>query len=130
LVQYHGRSNKKRSGSGGRSHPNKKKQKYRMGRFPAETRMGELRKKKIRVRGGNSKFRLYRIDFCNVTSPDTGKTEKCKIQDVNDNPANRNFARRKIITKGAIIQTKLGKARVTSRPGQTGTINAVLLPKK
>lgn len=101
-----------------------------MGRFPAETRMGEIRKKKIRIRGGNAKFRLYRIDFCNVTSPDTGKTEKCDIKDVDDNPANRNFARRKIITKGAIIQTKLGKARVTSRPGQTGLINAVLIPGK
>ena len=28
---------------------------------------------------------------------------------------------------GPIIETKLGKARITSRPGQTGAINAVLL---
>ena len=46
---------------------------------------------------------------------------------VGDNPANRDFARRKIITKGAIIKTKRGNARVTSRPGQNGTVDAVLV---
>jgi small subunit ribosomal protein S8e len=35
--------------------------------------------------------------------------------------------RRAIITKGAIIETSKGNARVTSRPGQCGIINAVLL---
>jgi small subunit ribosomal protein S8e len=44
-----------------------------------------------------------------------------------ENQANIHYVRRNIINKGAIIETNLGKARVTSRPGQTGTINAVLL---
>ena len=35
--------------------------------------------------------------------------------------------RRNIINKGAIIDTGLGKAKVTSRPGQTGIVSAILL---
>ena len=44
-----------------------------------------------------------------------------------ENPANPNYARRNIITKGAVIETSAGEARVTSRPGQSGQVNAVLL---
>ncbi|MHA2333980.1 MAG: 30S ribosomal protein S8e [Candidatus Hodarchaeales archaeon] len=128
MVQYHGPSKTKKSGSAGRLHPSKKKQKYRMGRFPVSTIMGETRRRKQRTRGGNFKFKLFRADICNVTNTKNGKTVKSKILDVKGNPADRNFARRKIMTKGAIIQTELGSARISSRPGQTGTINAVLIP--
>jgi len=38
--------------------------------------------------------------------------------------------RRNIITKGAILQTDLGKVRVTNRPGQEGVINGILVEKK
>ena len=38
-----------------------------------------------------------------------------------------NYVRQNIITKGAVIMTDAGKARVTSRPGQSGSINAVLI---
>jgi small subunit ribosomal protein S8e len=31
------------------------------------------------------------------------------------------------VTKGAVIETGEGRARVTSRPGQTGQVNAVLV---
>ena len=34
---------------------------------------------------------------------------------------------RGIITKGALIETELGKAIVTSRPGQDGVVNALLV---
>jgi SSU ribosomal protein S8E len=44
-----------------------------------------------------------------------------------ETPANREYARRGIIVKGAIIQTEMGKAVVTSRPGQDGAVNALLL---
>mgnify|MGYP001764684047 CR=1 FL=1 len=50
-----------------------------------------------------------------------------EIENVVDNPSNVNYARRNIITKGAVIETSAGRARVTSRPGQTGQVNAVLL---
>jgi len=42
------------------------------------------------------------------------------------NPSNRDYDRKGIITKGAIIETELGLAVVTSRPGQEGVINALL----
>ena len=52
---------------------------------------------------------------------------KTEIISVVENPANIHYVRRNIMTKGAIIETELGKAKITSRPGQTGTINAILI---
>ena len=60
----------------------------------------------------------------------TKKTVKSKILSVLENPANPNYVRRNIITKGAIIDTDIGTARVTSRPGQHGMINAILIKPK
>jgi len=40
------------------------------------------------------------------------------------------FDRRRILTRGAIIDTRLGEAVVTSRPGQDGIVNALLLRTK
>jgi small subunit ribosomal protein S8e len=70
---------------------------------------------------------MLKANNANVTNPKTGKTAKATITTVTGNPANINYVRRNIITKGAIIQTSAGKARVTSRPGQHGAINAVLI---
>jgi small subunit ribosomal protein S8e len=46
---------------------------------------------------------------------------------VKNNPANPFFARRNITTKGAVIETDIGDAIVTSRPGQDGIVNARLI---
>jgi small subunit ribosomal protein S8e len=46
-----------------------------------------------------------------------------------ENSANRNYVQRNFLNKGAIVQTELGAARVTSRPGQDGVVNVVLLEK-
>ena len=46
------------------------------------------------------------------------------------NPTNVDYDRRGVITKGTIIETPLGTARVTSRPGQDGIVNAILVPKE
>ncbi|MFW6000607.1 MAG: 30S ribosomal protein S8e, partial [Halorubrum sp.] len=58
---------------------------------------------------------------------DGGEVSEAEIENVVDNPANVNYARRNIVTKGAVIETSAGRARVTSRPGQTGQVSAVLL---
>jgi small subunit ribosomal protein S8e len=87
--------------------------------------MGE---KKLRIRralGGNSKLRLLAISHANVTDRATGKSEKIKIIQVLKNPANVDFDRRGIITKGTIIETERGKAMITSRPGQNGVVDAI-----
>ena len=44
-----------------------------------------------------------------------------------DSPADANFVRRNILTKGAVVDTDKGKVRVTSRPGKDGVINGVLV---
>jgi small subunit ribosomal protein S8e len=58
------------------------------------------------------------------------KTKTYSIETVSsviDSPADKNYVRRNIITKGAIIATSKGNAKVTSRPGQDGMINAMLI---
>ena len=57
--------------------------------------------------------------------PEENKNVTAKIERVIGNPANRHFIRRNILTKGTIIKTDKGKAKITSRPGQDGVINAV-----
>ncbi|MFX0014544.1 MAG: 30S ribosomal protein S8e [Promethearchaeota archaeon] len=116
-----------RKSTGGRYRVAIKKKKRDLARPAALTMLGETRKKAIRTRGGNKKIRLQSCRYANVSSSDKQTTEKVEIEDVLENPANRDFARRKIITKGALIRTKIGTARVTSRPGQNGTVDAILI---
>jgi small subunit ribosomal protein S8e len=70
------------------------------------------------------------VNQANVSDPSTGKTEKVEIVRVVRNPANVDYNRRGVITKGTIIETPLGTARITSRPGQDGIVNAILTPKE
>lgn len=106
------------------------KRRFEKGAFPTETRLGEPKKKIERRRGGNIKIRLLSTSYANVSNPSTGKTEKLEILRVARNPANVDYNRRGVITKGTIIETPLGNARVTSRPGQHGLVNATLIPKE
>jgi small subunit ribosomal protein S8e len=96
-----------------------------LGREFVETKIGSEKKKFQRTHGGNTKVKLQKTEYANVSTGDG--TTKTKILSVADNKASRHFVRRNIITKGAIIETELGKARVTSRPGQHGVVNAVLV---
>lgn len=91
-----------------------------LGGFPTLTQIGKRRLNIKRVRGGNLKKSLLSDDFIFVN--DGKKTLKLKIEGVNENPANVNYTRRNIITKGAIVKTEKGDVKVTSRPGQTGTL--------
>jgi small subunit ribosomal protein S8e len=94
------------------------------------TKLDETRRRPARMLGGARKTRLLSSNIANVFNPKTKKSVKLKILNVVGNPANRYFVRRNIMTKGSIIVTEQGKARVTSRPGQEGTINAVLVEEK
>ncbi len=113
--------------SGGRIRMSRKKRRYELGREPVHTHIGDRRIKIVRVRGGNYKVKVLRDIYVNVYNPQSGKTEKAKIITVLENPSNPHFAQRNIITKGAIVETSLGKVRITSRPGQHGVLNGVLL---
>ncbi len=107
--------------------PLRKKRKYEMGREQVETLIGERKVKKVRVRGGNFKLKLFADMYANVYDPKQNKVVRAVVKSVVENPAHVHYARRNVVTKGAIIQTDIGKARVTNRPSQEGVINAVLI---
>ncbi len=111
--------------TGGKYKKFRDKKKREMGREPAHTRVSEkIKVKKIRTMGGNFKLRALALNYANVLLKD-GKYKKAKIIKVLENKASRHYPRMGIITKGAIIETEVGKAKVTNRPGQEGMINAV-----
>ncbi|ADE35824.1 30S ribosomal protein S8e [Methanohalophilus mahii] len=102
------------------------KRKYEIGSEPAATHVAETRRKSVKTRGGAQKIKLLQEKIANVTDPSTGKTSAVTIENVTDNEANEHYVRRNILTKGSIIKTELGDARITSRPGQDGVVNAIL----
>ena len=118
----------KRKVSGGIYVDYRKKRKFELGGESRDTKVDKLKRKSLRVKGGHNKAVLLSSDVANVF--DGSKYTKSKIKEVVENKANRHFVRRNIITKGAVIETELGKAKVVSRPGQEGSVNAVLVKKK
>jgi len=129
LSVWHGDLHKKKP-SGGKKRSFRMKRRFERGAFPTEALLGETKKKFSRRRGGNIKIRLLTASHANISDPSTGKTEKVEITRVVKNPANVDYDRRGVITRGTIIETSLGIARVTSRLGQDGILNAILVPKK
>ncbi|OGD48015.1 MAG: 30S ribosomal protein S8e [Euryarchaeota archaeon RBG_13_57_23] len=117
----------KRKSSGGRLRLARKKRKFEVGREKQFTRLGVRKVKMYRVKGANTKARLLLIDSANVVDPKTNAIKKVKILTVKTNPSNPNYVQRNIMTKGATVMTELGEAVITSRCGQDGVVNAVLL---
>jgi small subunit ribosomal protein S8e len=125
---WHGDQDKRKA-SGGRKRANRKKRRFEKGFFPAETTLGKTKSRTVRKHGGNQKISLLSTKEANI-SDNSGKTSKVEIQRVIRNPANVDYDRRGVITKGTVIATPLGTARVTSRPGQDGIVNAILVSKE
>lgn len=123
---YQGNDLKKISGGLKGRHRNKRK--FEMGSPPTNTTQSpnDVRVKE-RVLGGNIKVRVKYASTANVYDPSTKQAKKTKILAVLETPSNPELARRGIITKGTKIRTELGEAIVTSRPGQDGVINAILI---
>jgi len=117
----------KKSPTGSKYRNSRKKKQYELGSAPTLTKVGDTKQKKVRTMGGNEKRRLLTSDIVNLLDPKTGKATKVKIKTVSENPANRYFVRRNILTKGSVVETEKGMAKITSRPGQEGMINAVLV---
>ena len=105
----------------------RKKKKFELAGIPAYTKLGKRSIRQVRVIGGKIKTKTLSENVVNLFDPKTKKYEKVTIKTVSGNPANRHFVRRNILTKGAIVDTEKGKARITSRPGQEGSIDAVLV---
>ncbi len=105
----------------------KKRRIHESGSAPTLTKLGPKKVDVVRTKGGGKKLRLVAGDEANIYDSKSKKHFKVKIKTILENPANRHFVRRNIMTKGCIIETEKGKARITSRPGQEGAINAVLI---
>ena len=117
----------RRKASGGRYHSGRTKRKSELVGFATMTKISDQNKTRTeRVIGGNVKASVLNMVEVNV-SDKKGKSQKTTVVNVLESPANPNLVRRNIVTKGTVIETKLGKARVTSRPGQEGCVNAVLI---
>ena len=129
MPQWHGNSDKLKI-TGGKKHRYRSKRVFEMGSDAIETRLGDTIRKTSKSHGKTRKIRLLSEKYVNITNPSKGKTEKVEILRVVKNPANVDYDRRKIITKGTHIETKQGEAVITSRPGQNGVINAVLIDEK
>lgn len=117
-----------RKPSGGLKKPYRKKRLYEKGSQPVLTKLGPARRVKVgRVLSGATRQRLLQAVVANVYDPQSRKFTVAKIKTVSNNQANRYFTRANIITRGAVLDTELGKAKVTNRPSQDGVINAVII---
>lgn len=116
--------------TGGKYHASRKKKLYERAGQQRHVKLHVLKRKTLRVKGGNEKNILLTSDIANVLNEKTKKMLKAKIVNVLETPSNRFLARQNIMTKGTIIETEIGKARITSRPSQSHTINAILLEEK
>ena len=115
--------------TGGRKISMRSRRKFEIDRYPNEAIIGSNLKVNRRVRGNNRKSALKTVQFANVSNLEDNRTTKSKILRVIKNAANKDYERRGVITKGTIVETELGLAKVVSRPGQVGVINAARLKK-
>ena len=118
-----------RKSTGGLLRHNRKTKNYEAGNEPIKTAVGERKVKQVKGYGGNFKVKLRSASVVNVADQKSKSVKKAKVLEVIENKANPHFVRQKVITKGALIKTDVGVCRVTSRPGQYGSVDAVLVEK-
>lgn len=114
--------------SGGKYHKPRKKKSYEMPGQKRLVKLGDDKRKSKRVMGGNRKTFLFNTKFVIINTK--GKAKKAEIKNVVETPSNRFLARQNVITKGSIIETSLGKVKITNRPGQEGAISGILVEEK
>lgn len=124
MTKWHGDGHKRKNTGGKKRNYDKKN--HERGGYPAETQIGETVRLFKRSKGSVHKQKLLKAKLANITNPETKETKRVQIFEVVKNPVSVDYDRRKIITKGTIIETELGEAIVTSRPGQAGIVNAIL----
>ena len=128
MAHWHGISRRKPTG-GRLKRPNRYRGKRRteIASEKQSTMIGDSNRKIYRKRSGSQTVRVLYDNQVNVADKKTGKVVKATLHSVSDNAADPNFVRRNILTKGAVVETDMGKVRITSRPGSHGVINGVLL---
>ncbi|XP_061994233.1 small ribosomal subunit protein eS8 [Rosa rugosa] len=95
----------KRRATGGKKKAWRKKRKYELGRQPANTKLSSNKTvRRIRVRGGNVKWRALRLDTGNFSWGSEAVTRKTRLLDVVYNASNNELVRTQTLVKGAIVQ--------------------------
>lgn len=127
MQQYHKPQTKKvSSGTGGSRRKNKDKKLIHMGGVFTATKVSDKEEKRSgRTIGGKVKIKLKKASHVNARTKD-GKMVKTKILGVLESH-NPEFVRQNIITKGTVLNTEIGKVRVTNRVGQDGSINGIAI---
>ncbi|MBU2616128.1 MAG: 30S ribosomal protein S8e [Nanoarchaeota archaeon] len=114
--------------SGGKYHKRRKKKASEIAGQGNIVKLGEEKRKSTRVMGGNRKVFLLKSKVLNLLIND--KNKKTEITNVLETPSNRFLARQNILTKGTIVETEFGKARITNRPSREGNINGILIKEE
>jgi len=126
MKQYHKPYDKKvRKGTGGKREKFRDKKLAHIGGEFSATKVSDKDvRTKRRKRGGSFGLKLKKAATANVITKEG--TKKVKILRVLES-YNPEYVRMNIITKGAVIETEIGKVRVTNRVGQDGVVNGVLI---
>ena len=129
MAKWHGISRRKPSG-GRLKRPNRYRGKRRT-EIASENQFAYVgdrdQRKNYRKTAGSQTVRLLSAHEINVNDSKEGKTVRATINNVIENDADPNYIRRNIVTKGAVVDTDIGRVRVTSRPGMHGVVSGVLL---
>ena len=98
-------SRHKRRLTGGRMPIHKKKRAFEKARPSANTKLSsDTRVRRIRTRGGNTKFRALRINKGNYNWGSEGIALKTKIVDVVYNASNNELVRTTTMVKNCVVQ--------------------------
>ena len=126
MENYHGASGSTIKGTGGKRRKSSDKKLHCMGGTFTATKVGakDMRQSNS-SRGNTMKIKLKTAKMVNVLTPQGMK--KVAMRTVLETLNNRHYARQNIVTKGAIVDTEIGKVRITNRVGQDGVVNGKLL---
>jgi len=116
---------KGRKSTGGKYKKARKKKFHEKAGIATTPKLGEQKNKTKRKQGGSKKTITLSTDIANITNNKTSK--KVKITNVIETPSNTFLARQNILTKGTIIKTDIGKAKITNRPSQEGHVQGILI---
>ncbi|KAF8414210.1 hypothetical protein HHK36_002210 [Tetracentron sinense] len=95
----------KRRATGGKKKAWRKKRKYELGRQAANTKLSSNKTvRRVRVRGGNVKWRALRLDTGNYSWGSEAVTRKTRLLDVVYNASNNELVRTQTLVKNAIVQ--------------------------
>jgi len=133
MTQWHMKSKRKSTGGIRSTTRAEDKKLGAIGGNSSHTIIAETKRKTLNKRGKTIKVKLKSDKVIVVFDPKNPreKAKNLEILSVEENKADRQFARRKVITKGAVLKAKDGSkevfVRVSNRPGQQGDIAGILL---